>query len=237
MSKNKNTEKKIALAEYSEIINQVFDIKGNITHYVKSGNTEKALIYFEKLLSYKINDNRNTLKHWKEYANIFNISLRGAAINGGVSPIEVLLIGDEFKNNIQNAQDIEFIKRKTHSLVEEYASAVFKNEARGCSKTIQDICKYIKVNFGKNLSTSTLSEIFHINSSHLSRQFKKEMKGTVTEYIQKIRIDEAKHLIESGKYSMTDTAGMVGFNDVQYFTSTFKKIENMTPTEYMSKTQ
>ena len=110
-------------------------MKRNIVYCVRSGNTEKALIYVEKLLSFKVNDNRNSVEDWKKYANIFNINLRDAAINGGVYPIEALLIGEKFMNYIQISQDRELIKRKIYSLVEEYTSEVLKNETKGCIKS------------------------------------------------------------------------------------------------------
>ncbi|WBW96760.1 AraC family transcriptional regulator [Oceanirhabdus sp. W0125-5] len=236
-NKVSNEEKKEILTQYSDIINQIIELERKLSHSVKQGNTKKSLDYTHKLLSYEIKEKRNTIKDWKQYGNIFNTSLRRAAIDGGLDPVEVLLISEQFMEEIQSIQDREIIKKKIYLIVETYSTAVFENEVRNCNKTIKEICKYIKVHFNESISTKILADIFHLNSSHLSRQFKKEMNITITAYIQMTRIEEAKHLLKMGKYSITSIAEKVGFNDVQYFTSTFKKVEQKTPSEFALRKQ
>lgn len=52
------------------------------------------------------------------------------------------------------------------------------------------------------------------------------------EFIKEIRVKRAAHLIETGNYSMTQIAYMVGINDPRYFSKCFKQHYGMTPTEY-----
>ena len=68
---------------------------------------------------------------------------------------------------------------------------------------------------------------------YLSRQFKKDMKISVTQYIQFTRIEEAKRLIKLNKYSVKEIAAIVGFNNVQYFIRVFKSLELITPKKYL----
>lgn len=55
------------------------------------------------------------------------------------------------------------------------------------------------------------------------------------EFIKEMRINRAVRLIETGEYSMTQIAYMVGINDPRYFSKCFKQKMNMTPTEYREK--
>ena len=56
------------------------------------------------------------------------------------------------------------------------------------------------------------------------------------EFIKEMRINRAVQLIETGEFSMTQIAYMVGINDPRYFSKCFKQKMGMTPTEYRDKT-
>lgn len=55
------------------------------------------------------------------------------------------------------------------------------------------------------------------------------------EFIKEMRINRAVQFIETGEYSMTQIAYMVGINDPRYFSKCFKQKMGMTPTEYRDK--
>jgi two-component system, response regulator YesN len=74
-----------------------------------------------------------------------------------------------------------------------------------------------------------------ISPFHLSKQFKKEATFTITEFIHNKRITEAKFLIEQNGHSITEIALMVGFENINYFCTVFKKITSLTPKEYDNK--
>ena len=52
------------------------------------------------------------------------------------------------------------------------------------------------------------------------------------EFIKEMRVKRAAQLIETGEFSMTQIAYMVGINDPRYFSKCFKQRYQMTPTEY-----
>ncbi len=55
------------------------------------------------------------------------------------------------------------------------------------------------------------------------------------EFIKEMRINRSVELIETGEYSMTQIAYMVGINDPRYFSKCFKQKMGMTPSEYKEK--
>lgn len=230
--KEKITRIKPEIIPYSEVINMVFEIEKELSHAVQEGRTFEAITHMEKLMSFKLNKGLDTLDHFKRYAMIFSSNLRKTIIAGGVTPIEAIGISDTFVKDISGISSIVELKKRIYLLVEDYCKAVESSGFPDCSKIMKDICQYVKVHYGESISTKTLADLFHINPSHLSRQFKKEVKMTVTEYIQHARIEEAKFLIKLGKYTMTEIAGLVGFNDSQYFSNVFKKVEGITPRDF-----
>ena len=52
---------------------------------------------------------------------------------------------------------------------------------------------------------------------------------TLTEYINKLRIEEAKYVLDSSSASVTEAALSVGYNDPNYFSKVFTKLEHVTP--------
>jgi two-component system, response regulator YesN len=55
---------------------------------------------------------------------------------------------------------------------------------------------------------------------------------TLIDYINQLRIEEAKYLLDSGNASVTEVALSVGYNDPNYFSKVFTKLEHVTPHNY-----
>jgi hypothetical protein len=73
-----------------------------------------------------------------------------------------------------------------------------------------------------------------MNPFRFSRCFKKETGFTFQEYLVRLRIKEALRLLDNPNASITDIGFMVGFNDSSYFSRTFKKYMNHSPSEFRS---
>ena len=73
-----------------------------------------------------------------------------------------------------------------------------------------------------------------MNPFRFSRCFKKEIGITLQEYLVRLRIREALRLLDNPNASITDIAFTVGFNDTSYFSRTFKKYMNYSPSEFRS---
>lgn len=55
---------------------------------------------------------------------------------------------------------------------------------------------------------------------------------TFTDYLSSVRIDAAKELLKSTNLTVTEIAGKVGYEDLNYFIRTFKKTVGMSPGQY-----
>jgi AraC-like DNA-binding protein len=70
------------------------------------------------------------------------------------------------------------------------------------------------------------------SEAYFSRLFSKIEGVTFTHYLQRIRLGEAKKLLEKSDLSITQVAFAAGFNNLSYFNELFHKSENCTPSEY-----
>ena len=114
---------------------------------------------------------------------------------------------------------------------------VQSHSLRTYSKPIQNIINYISFNLTADLSLNALSEEFMLNSSYLSTLFKKETGVTLTNFVNNKRIEHAIYLLNTTQSAIQDIAAQCGINDVNYFTKLFKKLKNMTPTQYREMIQ
>ena len=93
---------------------------------------------------------------------------------------------------------------------------------------------YIRENYDKKLTLEVLAEQVFTDKFSLSRSFKSVTGQTVVEYINHYRCDRAKELIREGS-PINEAAIQCGFNNMSFFTKTFKKYTGVKPSEYKKK--
>ncbi|MBQ8597694.1 MAG: helix-turn-helix transcriptional regulator [Lachnospiraceae bacterium] len=91
---------------------------------------------------------------------------------------------------------------------------------------------YIERNLAGNLSLNIVATQVSLSPSHFSRLFKHSVGFSFSEYVTHTRLEYAKLLMANEKLSITEVAERCGFNNANYFSSTFKKYNHMTPKEY-----
>ena len=77
-----------------------------------------------------------------------------------------------------------------------------------------------------------LLELSHLSQEHLTREFRKHLDLTPTEFINLKRLSYAAELIASGEQNMTEVCFACGFNNLSYFYSCFKKQYGCTPKKF-----
>lgn len=101
--------------------------------------------------------------------------------------------------------------------------------------TIADSVSYINEHFQEPLSIEELAEKAHLSPFHFTRIFSREIGITPHQYLISTRISAAKFLLKSSEVFIKDIAFSTGFNSESSFCSTFKKWENMTPSQYRER--
>ena len=99
-------------------------------------------------------------------------------------------------------------------------------------KLVIEIQKYINRNISDNVSLTALSNEFCYNSSYLSRLYKNITGEGLSEYINKVRIENAKTLLKNQELKISVITDLIGFKTPSYFTRFFKKATGYTPQEY-----
>lgn len=103
---------------------------------------------------------------------------------------------------------------------------------KGTPKYIINAISYIEVNYMKDISLKDVADHVYLNPWYFSTQFKKHVEISMNEYLNSVRIRFAKELLKDNSLMIYQVAEMVGFNDPAYFSTVFKRIENITPQQY-----
>lgn len=108
-------------------------------------------------------------------------------------------------------------------------------DEQNIDKLIQQVAQYINNNFEKEITLASLSKIFGISESHLSRRFKLSTGTCINEYINYVRIAHAEWLLKTKQLPITEIAIRCGFNDSSYFAYVFKKLKGITPYKFSKR--
>ena len=96
-----------------------------------------------------------------------------------------------------------------------------------------EIITYITLNYRKKITVKQIADYCHCSESYINHSFKKNNGLSISEYINLLRIKDAKKLLQDTDYLISDIAYMVGFSEANYFSNTFKKFNGgISPKKY-----
>ena len=106
---------------------------------------------------------------------------------------------------------------------------VRKNEN---NRPIKEAQRYISKHYATAISLEEVSSVAGFNATYFSTLFKKETGMNFLEYVTSVRIGAAKKLLGDSQRSIMEISHEVGYNDFKHFTKQFKKMTNLSPSEY-----
>lgn len=105
---------------------------------------------------------------------------------------------------------------------------------RGNSKhrqVVDYMTGYIHKHYAEDITLAELSEKLYISRNHLSIIFKNMTGETFNNYLTRVRIEKARELLLERNRLVYEVAEQVGYKNVPYFSTLFKKITGMSPTD------
>jgi len=112
---------------------------------------------------------------------------------------------------------------------------IFKGQRRHADEDIKKAQKIIENNFQERITIDELSSKCALSRRSLERRFKKATNNTISEYIQRVKIEAAKKSLETSRKNITEVMFDVGYADTKAFRGIFKRITGMTPFDYRNK--
>lgn len=117
-----------------------------------------------------------------------------------------------------------------YSKIIQSQSAIYTPESRVLK--IKDAQCYIIENYNKDIRIAELSALSGITEAHFRRLFKEIYGMSPVKYINSLKVNQAKGLMENSNLSISQIAEQVGCSDVYYFSRMFKKHTGLSPLEF-----
>lgn len=198
--------------------NDVFNIEETITQLVYFMKNENISILRAKNICY---DTVNTIS--RELLKKYNHS---PLMN---KPYIERIYGADLNSFV----DIESIMRE----ISDDVTKTLKEDSDSYElKLLQQVVKYIRDNYpDPEFSLQSLADSLQMSTPYLSQYFKKNTDFTISEYVNRLRMEKAKDLLLKTELSVQEIAVQVGYYSVSSFIRKFREKENVTPGQFKKK--
>jgi YesN/AraC family two-component response regulator len=173
------------------------------------------------------------------------IEVMQEAQRSGILPRTIILSGyDEFKYAQQamhyGAKDYllkpsrssDILKKLNDTADELFGIPVTTLSGIMKSDFVEIAKEYINEHYYENLTLNGVAEKVGITAGYLSTLFSQKMHCTFIDYLNEVRIDHACTYLQQNYLKTYEIAFKVGYKDEKYFSKVFRKVMEMSPSEY-----
>lgn len=112
---------------------------------------------------------------------------------------------------------------------------MFKGQKDHEDEPIKQVQEFIEDHYQEKISVDQLASMQSVSRRSLERRFKKATTNSISEYIQRVKIEAAKMSLESSQENVNEVMYKIGYSDIKAFRTTFKKITGLSPLQYRNK--
>lgn len=151
---------------------------------------------------------------------------------GSVNAVrDVMLFFIEEFHNPQVAHQVS--RHFTHEIKRSYTGSFLRDAQNSHeNESIIQIQEWMQNRYASQMSLQSIAATFDISMRTINRNFKKATGKSPMQYLQQVRIDNAKELLKTTNLSIAEVAFSVGYPDSSYFSALFKKLISLSPKEY-----
>ena len=216
-----------------EIIEENYKKENYLMEAVSKGKLNKVDMIVSHVLNHGIEERlADSLRNRKNYMIILNTILRKAAENGNVHPVHINKLSSQFARKIEQLHSIESSVILQTEMIRKYCLLVKDYSLKKYSQLIGRVITFISYDFAADLSLKAIADKMCVNASYLSSQFKKECGETLTDYVNRKRMEYAASVLTHTDKQIQEIAEDCGILDANYFIKLFKKEFGMTPSRY-----
>ncbi len=210
--------------ENEQLIFQMM-LKGDV-----NGTKEQAAIFFDWMVD-NYTDYMDSIR--LKVLELVMCAEKDAFWHGGVN--YGFLYRKEYLSDMLHSNSYEEIRNWWLNKITDLAKQMANRKKNQSESMVAKAISYMTENYTKDITLDEVSRVVNINPYYFSKRFKEETGVNFIDYLTGIRIRKAKELLENPKLSIKEICTMSGYSDPNYFSRIFKKIENVTPSEYREK--
>jgi len=202
---------------------------------VRLGDKEGAKEVLNEILGEILFKNAGQLELIRARILELAVVLSRAAVEGKAELEMILGLNFEHIQELGKIKSIEELCIWIVRVLDRFTECVYENRNIKNVDIIRKTREFIRANYKKKIKLIDVSKAIYLSPYYLSHIFKKETGTTLLEYLTKVRIEEAKRLLESTPWNTTRISFEVGYSDQSYFCKVFKKSEGISPSDYKKR--
>ncbi|WP_426445926.1 AraC family transcriptional regulator [Paenibacillus sp. S-38] len=117
-------------------------------------------------------------------------------------------------------------------LLSTHADAANESEVRGEASWLQRGKEYLEMHYSDGITVERAADYVGVERTHFSKRFRHTYGLPPVQYLQELKMKEARHLLEHTGYSLSEIAHSVGYPDLFSFSKAFKKWTGQPPRAY-----
>ncbi len=177
----------------------------------------------------------NPIRNYKNYIISLNTLLRKAAQKGHVHPVYIDDLSRQLSMKVETLSSLRELSACPREMIRKYCLLVQRFSNQNYSLVVKKIIHLIHLEPESNLSLDAIASRLELSRTYISSLFKKETGITLTEYVNKSKMDYAAALLDYGYTSIKEVSLACGISDQSYFSKLFKRYQGVAPKEYRQK--
>ncbi len=139
---------------------------------------------------------------------------------------EIVSMLDKANRKVQERQSAR--QRISFSSPDKAGSAAM----RGSNAIVDKITRFIDEHYMQDCSVAAIAANVYLNPTYISTLFKKHTGIALSAYLTKVRLEQAKALLDGTDMKVTEIAEATGFGESAYFANVFRKAVGVSPSDY-----
>jgi|GEM_PF-6391402 len=202
--------------------------------YILLGKKTKAMLILNNIFERNIYNVNLSQKSLTEFKFAITATIKRLLQKINKTEDEVFQNGTIIYLELNMCNTKEALTKLISKIIETISDVAEMDTTANSDIVCDKILQYINDNLSKDISMNDISEKFELSASNISKQLKNKYNIGFKSYLNKQRVNRAKEIMDQDKnIKIKDLALMVGFNNVVSFIRIFKKIEGISPGQYI----
>jgi two-component system response regulator YesN len=224
------------IAKNEKVYSYPIEIELLLINSVKMGNIDKVVQILNEVFEENFENVNISIEMFR--CLFFDIMSTAIKVISNLGVNYERIFGNEFRpyESIVACKNILEMQAVLRAIYGEICKYINDNKKSKNQVLIENIMEYIKTFFrNPGLSLVCVADAFDINPNYLSGYFKEQTGENFMNFVNSVRLNEAKRLLQDTKLPLQDICREVGYSNSGVLIRNFKKYEGITPGEYREK--
>lgn len=192
----------------------------------------KAQRLLNELLGYILFSSGGDIVRIKTRIYELLVVISRAATDAGAAPEKSFELTHQFMVKTQTVLSIDDLSYQLARAMNSFIDSVFSFQNLKNADVMYKTLQYIRQNYAEKITLESMAAKVHLSASYFSKVFKKETGQNFNAYLNKLRVEKSKKLLQYEDIRVIAVASLVGFEDQSYFAKVFKRLTGVSPLQY-----